>query len=66
MIDPFIFSSSVMLFVKWARSHLFASGLSDSTRLDRASGSRAAALLVPVSAQHAVRETMPRSPVYEA
>jgi hypothetical protein len=66
MIDPFIFSSSVMLFVKWARSHLFASGLSDSTRLDRASGSRAAALLVPVSGQHAVRETMPRSAVYEA
>ena len=54
MIDPFIFSSSVMLSVKWARSHLFASGLSDSTRLDRASGSRAAALLVPVSGQHAV------------
>jgi hypothetical protein len=62
----FHFSSSVMLFVKWARSHLFASGLSDSTRLDRASGSRAAALLVPVSGQHAVRETMPHSPVCEA
>jgi len=33
MIDPFIFSSSVVLSVKWARSHLFASGLSNSTRL---------------------------------
>jgi hypothetical protein len=32
MIDPFIFSSSVVFFFKWARSHLFASGLSDSTR----------------------------------
>jgi len=54
MIDPFIFSSSVMLSVKWARSHLFASGLSDSTRLDRASGSRAAALLMPSRRQASV------------
>ena len=51
MIDPFIFSSSVMLFVKWARSHLFASGLSDSTRLESRVGiARAAALLVPIHA----------------
>jgi hypothetical protein len=41
MIDPFIFASPVVLFLKWALSHLFTSGLSNSTRLDRASGSRA-------------------------
>ena len=64
MIDPFIFSSSVMLFVKWARSHLFASGLSDSTRLESRVGiALAAALLVPITGQYAVRETMPRAPV---
>jgi len=61
------FPSSVVLFVKWARSHLFASGLSDSTRLESRVGiARAAALLVPITAQYAVRETTPRAPVYVA
>jgi hypothetical protein len=59
-----LFPSSVVLF---ARSHLFASGLSNSTRLEsRVWIARAAALLVPISGEHAVRETMPRSPVYVA
>jgi hypothetical protein len=46
---------------------LFASGLSNSTPLEsRVWIARAAALLVPITGQHAVRETMPRSPVYVA
>src|SRR5262245_31402962 len=40
MIDPFIVFPSVVLFVRWASS-LVCVGATDSTRLDRASGSRA-------------------------
>jgi len=41
MIDPFIFASPVVLFLSGLSPICFTSGLSNGTRLDRASGSRA-------------------------